>query len=184
MSEVLTITDLDQQPSARFAAAVYGPGTTDRMALIKFAEKQRAKGTRVGGVLQEAIIDRDGVITGLDAVDVVSGRRIPISRPPSNPGECGLDVSALADTAGLIRNAIDQAVDLVVVEKFGELEQEGKGLIDEILQAIAEDIPLIISVSSAALPLWQERSGELGSVLAFDEDVFEEWWRRVSLPRD
>ena len=168
------------QNMAAFAAAVYKPDTGDRMALLKFVEKQKALNTRVGGVLQEALFNSEGEIVGLDAVDVFTNCRIPISRPTKNDEECGLDVSALAGTTGIIRNAIDERFDLVVVEKFGELEQNGKGLIDEILQTIAEGIPLLIAVPEAALPLWQERSGELGSVLDFNEEAFQQWWQSVA----
>jgi nucleoside-triphosphatase THEP1 len=169
----------NNQTMAPFAAAVYKPNTSDRMALLKFVEKQKALNTRVGGVLQEALYNSEGEIVGLDAVDVSTNRRIPISRPTKNDDECGLDVSALAGTTGIIRNAIDDRVDLVVVEKFGELEQNGKGLIDEILQTISEGIPLLIAVPEAALPIWQERSGELGSVLAFNQEAFLQWWQGV-----
>ena len=164
---------------APFAAAVYTPSTADRMALLKFVERQKAKNLRISGILQEALYDSAGDIVGLNAIDVSTDRRIPISRPQKNDDECGLDVSALAETTGIIRHAIEDRVDLVVVEKFGEQEQSGKGLIDEILQTIAADIPLLISVPAAALPLWQEISGELGTVLDFDESEFERWWRRV-----
>ena len=170
----------DTQTISSFAAAVYKPDTGDRMALLRFVEKLQALNTCVGGVLQEAIFNSDGEIAGLDAIDVATGRRIPISRPVPNAGECGLDVSALADTTGIIRNAISDRVDLIVVDKFGELEQNGKGLIDEILQTIVEGIPLLISVPAAALPVWQECSGELGSVLPFNEEAFSQWWQGVS----
>ncbi|MCP4335623.1 MAG: DUF2478 domain-containing protein [Gammaproteobacteria bacterium] len=163
-----------------FAAAVYKADSGDRMALLKFVEKQKALHTRVGGVLQEALFDAEGAITGLNAVDVATNRRIPISRPAKIGGECGLDVSALAQTAAIISSAIHDRLDLVVVEKFGELEQNGQGLIDEILQTIAEGIPLLISVPEAALPVWQERSGKLGSVLPFNEEAFQQWWQDVA----
>ena len=170
----------DNQTIAPFAAAVYKPDTGDRMALLKFVEKLKALNTRVGGVLQEAIFDSEGEITGLNAIDVSNNRRIPISRPAKNDDQCGLDVSALTETTEIIRNAISDRLDLVVVEKFGELEQSGKGLIDEILQTIAEGIPLLISVPEAALPVWQERSGELGSVIDFNEEAFQQWWQSVA----
>jgi len=167
------------QSIAPFAAAVYSQDTGDRMALLKFVEKLKSQNTPVGGVLQEALFNSAGEITGLNAVDVSTGRRIPISRPAKNDDECGLDVSALAETTNLIRNAINDQMDLVVVEKFGELEQNGKGLIDEIFQTIAEGIPLLISVPEAALPIWRERSGNLGSVLPFNEEAFQQWWQSV-----
>jgi len=164
---------------APFAAAVYQAGTGDRMALLKFVQKLKALGIRVGGVLQEAILDSKGEIAGLNAIDVATDRRILISRTVKSEDECSLDVSALTETASIIDSAISDRLDLVVVEKFGELEQNGKGLIDQILQTIGEGIPLLISVPEAALPVWQERSGELGSVLPFREEAFQQWWQSL-----
>ncbi len=171
---------MDNDTLAPFAAAVYTANTGDRMALLKFVEKQKALRTRVGGVLQEALFDAQGAITGLNAVDVATNRRIPITRPVNNDDECGLDVSALAQTAAIINKAIHDRLDLVVIEKFGELEQNGQGLIDEILNTISEGIPLLISVPEAALPVWQERSGELGAVLSFSEEAFQQWWQSTA----
>ena len=175
---------MNNQTIAPFAAAVYNANTSDRTALSKFVDKQKSLRTRVGGLLQEALFDEQGAIIGLDAVDVASNRRIPISRPVKNHQECGLDVSALAQTASVIINAIEDRLDLVVVEKFGELEQKGEGLIDEVLDTIATGIPLLIAVPESALPLWQERSGELGSVLPFSETAFEQWWQQVARQRE
>ncbi len=171
---------MDNYTLAPFAAAVYTANTDDRMALLKFVEKQKALRARVGGVLQEALFDTEGAVTGLNAVDVATNRRIPITRPVNNDDECGLDVSALAQTAAIINKAIDDRLDLVVIEKFGELEQNGQGLIDEIFKTISAGIPLLISVPEAALPLWQERSGELGAVLSFSEAAFQQWWQGVA----
>lgn len=168
-----------ENSTAPFAAAVYTPNTVDRMALLKFVDRHKKNNNRIGGILQEALYDSAGDIVGLNAIDVGNDRRIPISRPQKNDNECGLDVSALAQSSAIIRRAIEDRVDLVVVEKFGEQEQTGRGLIDEILQTIAADIPLLISVPAAALPLWQEVSGELGGVLDFDEAEFDRWWLQV-----
>jgi nucleoside-triphosphatase THEP1 len=163
-----------------FAAAVYKPDTTDRKALSRFVEQLLARNTRVAGILQEAILDASGELIGLSAVDIADNSRLAISRTTKNDDECGLDVSALIETAAIIRKAISDRVDLVVVEKFGEQEQGAKGLNDEILQTIAANIPLLIAVPEAALPIWQERTGELGSVLAFDEEAFLQWWHGIT----
>jgi len=164
---------------APFAAAVYKPDTADRTALMKFVEKQKSLNTRVGGILQEALFNSEHRLMELNAVDVLTNRRIPISHPVKGADECRLDVSALTETTNIIRNAIDERLDLIVVEKFGELEQDGKGLIDEVLQAITEGIPLLICVPEAALPIWQDRTGELGSVLPFTEEGFQQWWQNL-----
>ena len=126
---------------APFAAAVYSADTADRNALSKFVEKQKASRTRVGGLLQEALFDDQGATIGLNAVDVARNLRIRITRSVEKNDGCAFDASALAQTAAVIDNAIDDRLDLVVVEKFGELEQNGQGLIDEILRTISADIP-------------------------------------------
>ena len=168
-----------EQKIAPFAAAVYKRDTDDRMALLKFVEKQKALGVRVGGILQEAIFDTAGGLAGINAIDVSNNQRILISRPMRNIEECGLDVSTLTETTNIIVKAIDQRLDLIIIEKFGNLEQEGNGLNDVILQTIAEGVPLLISVPEAALSVWQERSGNLGDQLAFTEKAFELWWQAV-----
>ncbi|MFT5505001.1 MAG: nucleoside-triphosphatase THEP1 [Gammaproteobacteria bacterium] len=162
-----------------FAAAVYTPETGDRMAMLKFVEKQKAKSIKVGGLLQEAFFSADGELAGINAIDVTTGERILISRPMRNTDECGLDVSTLTQLTEVIEKARTEQLDLVVIEKFGNLEQDGNGLNDEILQTIADGIPLLISVPEAALAIWQERSGELGSVIEFTEESFEYWWQGV-----
>jgi nucleoside-triphosphatase THEP1 len=165
--------------TVRFAAAVYSPDTADRMALFKFAKKLKAQKIRIGGILQAAIFDTEDNIAGFDAIDIVTDERLPISRPKGDGTICGLDISVLVGTSSIIRNAVDSQLDLVVIEKFGALEQSGKGLIDDILTAIVADIPLVISMPQSALPVWQELSGGLGDVLAFEEAAFEQWWQNV-----
>jgi nucleoside-triphosphatase THEP1 len=173
------VTMIIKQSTARFAAAVYSSETADRMSLFKFAEKQKASKIRIGGILQTAIFDAEGNIAGLDAIDIATNERLPISRPRSNGTICGLDTSVLTATSSIISNAIDNHLDLVVIEKFGALEQKGMGLVDDILLTIAEGIPLVISMSQTALPIWQELSGGLGDVLAFEEMAFEQWWKNI-----
>jgi hypothetical protein len=56
----------DNQTISPFAAAVYKPDTSDRMALLKFVEKQKSLNIRVGGVLQEALFNSEGEIVGLN----------------------------------------------------------------------------------------------------------------------
>ncbi|MFT4608539.1 MAG: nucleoside-triphosphatase THEP1 [Urechidicola sp.] len=170
---------MTEQTTARFAAAVYSPETVDRMALFKFAQKQKASKIRIGGILQKAIYDAEGNIAGLDAINIASNEQLPISRPRDNGTICGLDTSMLTATSSIISAAIDNQLDLVVIEKFGALEQKGGGLIDDILLTIAEGIPLVISMSRTALPVWQELSGGLGDVLAFEEAAFEQWWQNI-----
>ena len=168
-----------------FAAAVYARDLQARDALSDFAAELRGQGVRVAGLVQEVLRDDDGTMTGIDMVELDTGRRIAINRPTKENLEnktCSLNTNALAESTEALRRAIREKADLIVLEKFGEQEQKGQGLSDEIFAAIAEEIPLLIAVPEFALPLWQERSGELGETLPYDVAAFQQWWNSVRQP--
>ncbi len=115
----------------------------------------------------------------VEAVDIGTGRRIPLNQPTPETWRnrvCSLDISALAETTAILRKAIEDHVDLMVVEKFGDAERNGAGLIDEVLQAIVAGIPLLIAVPEIDLPVWTKRSGGMGAVLPCDQGTLLEWW--------
>ncbi len=168
-----------QAELAPFAAAVYAPEETGRDALARFVAELTAEGVRVGGLLQEAAHDAAGQKAGIDLVDIASARRFPINRPTRaslQNHSCSLDASVLVESSAVLRRAIAERVELIVLEKFGDQEQKGQGLADEIFTAIAEGIPLLIAVPKEALGLWRERSGDLGEILDFTPDSFRRWW--------
>lgn len=167
---------------APFAAAVYPRDLQNRDALMRFAAELQASGVRVGGLVQEVLRDAEGKMTGIDMVELDTGHRIAINRPTKENLEnktCSLNTNALAESTEALRRAIRERVDLIVLEKFGEQEQKGQGLNDEIFAAIAAEIPLLIAVPQFALDLWQERSGELGDTLPYDVAAFHQWWASV-----
>ena len=151
-----------------FAAAVYTRDLADREALSVFAAELRTAGVRVGGLV---VRSDDGKM-----------RRIDINRPTRETQEnktCSLNTSALMESTEALRRAIREGVDVIVLQKFGEQEQKGQGLNDEIFAAIVEEIPLLSAVPTFAPELWQERSGALGDTLPYDLDAFHHWWARV-----
>ncbi len=163
----------------RFAAVVYPAKKGDRKELVRFVESLKKSKVRVGGILQEKTSLGNNGPRRVEAVDIETGRRTPLNEPtPETWSErvCSLDISALAESTAILRKAIEDQVDLMVVEKFGDAERDGAGLIDEVLQGIAAGIPLLISVPETNLQFWTERSGGMGAVLPCDEQALHEWW--------
>lgn len=162
-----------------FAAVVYKPGANDVGFLANFATKHKEQDVKVAGLVQGAVHDTDGTFLGIDAVDVTTGARSPIKRVPRydhNKKACALDASVLVGTSGVMRDAIQAGADLIVFDKFGVEEQNGRGLSDEIFMAISDGIPLLISVPEPALEIWTDRTGGMGSLLPADVDALECWW--------
>ncbi len=164
----------------RAAAVLYTPETTAEFVLARFAEELKSQGLKVGGLVQEFLTDDEGNRIGLDAIEVDTGIRIPINRPTESDkinGVCSLDRSALTESTGALRRAIADKVDLIVVEKFGEQEQNGSGLADEILSAMSEGIPTLVLVPAIALEEWNKFSGGMTDLLPCSPEAVRRWWK-------
>jgi nucleoside-triphosphatase THEP1 len=182
-------TELHPEPVSRndrFAAVVYPAKEGDRKELIRFVESLKESRVRVAGILQEKTSLGNNGARRVEAIDIETGRRTPLNEPtPETRRErvCSLDISALAESTAILRKAIEDHVDLMVVEKFGDAERDGAGLIDEVLQGIAAGIPLLIAVPETNLHVWTERSGGMGAVLPCDEHALHEWWAGLQRER-
>jgi nucleoside-triphosphatase THEP1 len=170
----------EDQMAAAFAAAVYTPKQADKSVLSEFVTRLKVDQVSVAGILQESRLDPGDKTRTIDSVDISTGHRIPIKRPMSNDMDCGLDVANLVETSTILRDAIMAHPDLVVIEKFGDQEQKGEGLLDEIMQIIAEGIPLLIAVPEPALEIWRCQCGGLGAILPYTQDAMWDWWCGLS----
>lgn len=166
-------------PAIRAAAVLYTPETKAEFVLAEFATELKSQGCCVGGLVQEFLVDEAGARIGLDAIEVDTGQRIPINRPTESDkvnGVCSLDRSALTESTSALRRAIANRVDLLVVEKFGEQEQQGSGLADEILAAMAEGIPTLVLVPATALETWNSFSGGMADLLPCSPEAVRRWF--------
>jgi nucleoside-triphosphatase THEP1 len=170
----------EKQMTVAVAAAVYIPKQADKSALLEFVTRLKGDQVSVAGILQESRLDPGAETRTIESVDISTGHRIPIKRPMANDLECGLDVANLVETSAILREAVRARPDLVVIEKFGDQEQMGEGLLDEIMQIIVEGIPLLIAVPEPALWIWRRQCGGLGATLPYTEDAMREWWRKLS----
>lgn len=160
-----------------FVAAVYTPKKADKSALAAFLQCLKDADVHVAGIIQESHVKAGDATRTIEAVDIKTGHRTAIKRPMQSDNDCGLDASNLAETSAILRAAIEARPDLVIIEKFGDQEQIGEGLFDEIMQIISEGIPLLISVPAPALPNWQEKTGEMGQVVDYTQEDMLGWWQ-------
>ena len=162
-----------------FAAAVYTPKETDRSALREFVAELKADEVSEAGILLESHVKPGESKRTIDSVDIITGQRIPIKKPMPSEDECGLNVSNLVETSATLRAALDIRPDLVVVEKFGEQEQNGEGLLDEIMQIIIEGIPLLVAVPEPALDNWRKLVDGMGTTIGLTGPEMKDWWSDV-----
>ncbi len=93
---------------------------------------------------------------------------------------CRLDVGQLLDAGAQGSSAIDQGADLVIVNRFGRQEREGKGLSYLVERALSADIPVVIAVPSHRFADWIRFADGMSVKLRCDRRALEAWWRAVS----
>lgn len=93
---------------------------------------------------------------------------------------CRLDVGRLLEAGHKISGAIDHGADLVIVNRFGRQESEGRGLIDVIERALSADVPVVVAVPAKRFADWIRFSDGMSVKLHCDRAALDAWWHAVS----
>jgi hypothetical protein len=93
---------------------------------------------------------------------------------------CRLDVGQLLDAGAQVATAIDQGADLVIVNRFGRQECEGKGLSYLVEHALSADIPVVIAVPSHRFADWIRFADGMSVKLHCDRESLDAWWQAVA----
>ena len=140
-------------------------GAADRL-LTGIAQTLQARGLRLAGAVQanidrgpDRVCDMELAILGRDQI-------IGITQNLGSCAEgCRLDTAALATAVAQAEAVLAQGADLVIVNKFGKQEGFGRGFRDFIGQALAQGIPVLLSVPPEQLPQFQEFAGDMAQAV-------------------
>ena len=163
------------------AAVIYRPEDDVDSLLASFATRVRGQGRRLGGIVQRNRRGDCGPEKLMEVIDLMTDQTIPICQNlGSESTACKLDLAGLADASQAVRRAIADDVELVVVNKFGRSEAEGRGLRAEIADAIVAGLPVLTAVSERVYVAWCDFTGGFGTTLLCDEAIIEDWWYDIS----
>lgn len=163
-----------KQPANRLkiAALIYGDGIDPAPVLADVVAQLRERDVALAGVIQHG--DSSCAMT-LELLS--SGERYSISQNlGSGSRGCRLDSTALADTASLVRQAIDASPALAVFNKFGSQEAAGKGLSDEMAAAATAGLPILTAVRDSLLDQWSAFTGGEYARLDCSTRAALAWW--------
>lgn len=143
------------------AAALLDDGTLDIDALLaQLAAEQHRRGRRVRGLVMTHPDEYEGCARPMVLVDIDSGRQYLVSQNlGSGSTACRADAQGFARASRVLRDALAQAPELVISNRFGGLEAEGGGFADEMLALMAAGIPLLTVVGSQYRDAWRAYSG-------------------------
>jgi len=124
-----------------------GRGETN-LLLADIAEHMVARGVKIVGTVQ---IDTDRTDThhcDMDVKVLPEGRIIRISQNlGANSRGCRLNPEALETAVADTEAALVHGADLLLVNKFGKHEAEGRGFRGVIAEALARDVPVLVGVN-------------------------------------
>src|SRR5262245_2620374 len=169
------------------AAVVYGADDDPDRLIAGFAADLHRAGSRPAGVVQlgrscRAENPRLGVVMLPNGEVVRLALQVFASQAEAHVTGCRLDPDRLAGLATRLATAIEAGADLVIINRFGRSEVEGKGLIDLIPQALDADIPVLIAVPEQRFAAWIRFSEGMNVRLACRREALDRWWLTVTGP--
>ncbi len=171
---------MTNERAKNLAALVFETGEEVNSVMAEFAEALAARGRRIAGFIQVSANTRGCACSETHVLDLESGVRIPILQDlGAHAQACRADSAALADVAARTLQALERRPDLLVINRFGRLESEGKGMREEIAAAAVAGIPVLVAVASRYLEAWRGFALGLGEELACSRAVVEDWWRQL-----
>lgn len=160
------------------AAVLYDKGFQIDDFMTAIARALRADGVRVGGLFQENVVRDASRRSTMIVVDLRTGERFTISQDlgPVARG-CRLDLRGLLDAGVRLDTAIQDGVDLLLINKFGRGEAEGGGLRTTFAAAIETGVPVLTAVRPPYSEAWTAFHGGLAADLPPAADDVLAWCR-------
>ncbi len=161
------------------AAAILNDGSRDIDAfLADVVAGERARGRRMQGMLMTYPDRGAGCAAAMVLVDIATGEPYLVSQAlGAGSSACRADTQGFARASEVFRRALAAPrgeVDLVVCNRFGELEAAGGGFAAELLELMAAGVPLLTVVSPRFQDDWRRYTGG-ASLLPADADAVRAW---------
>ncbi len=152
-----------------------GRGATDRM-LWALGERLLAGGWRVCGVVQVNSDCGPDRACDMDVKVLPEGPLLRISQS-LGPGArgCRLDAGALEAAVATVARSLEAGADVLLVNKFGKHEAEGRGFRPLIAEALARDVPVIVGVNTLNLPALEAFADGLALEVPPDLELLSAW---------
>lgn len=150
-------------------AIVYAAGSDPAPALAGMADHLARRGFRCAGFVQRDVARPGRSRCDMLLADVASGATIAISedRGPGARG-CRLDEGELARAMMATMRALETGPDLLLINKFGKSEAEGRGFLPLIAEAVERGVRVLIAVPWRNIESWRRFAGGLAREVELD----------------
>ncbi|MES0812256.1 DUF2478 domain-containing protein [Roseibium sp. SCPC15] len=158
------------------AGIKYGYGPEVDPALDTFVQQLRSLGVSMVGCLQRQLPDPGSCCPISHLEDLASGDSTRITQPlGSGSTGCRLDPGALANAAENLSRQLETRPDVLILNRFGRGESEGRGFRPVIERAVELGIPVLTAVKQRYVPEWEAFSADLAADLPAELEQLMAW---------
>ncbi|WP_127113372.1 DUF2478 domain-containing protein [Shimia sediminis] len=152
-----------------------GRGETN-LVLGALSQTLAAQGLRLCGTVQiDTEIDAAHKCD-MDVKVLPDGPMIRISQSLGKDSRgCRLNPDALEQAVALTNDALDDGADLLIVNKFGKHEADGRGFRDTIGRALELGVPVLVGANKLNVDALVEFCGGLAEPISADHDALMAW---------
>ncbi|SMO66378.1 DUF2478 domain-containing protein [Ruegeria faecimaris] len=159
-------------------------GATDRL-LSAAADRLLAADAQLAGVVQTNTECADSSKCDMDVRVLPEGETIRISQSLGTQSRgCRLDPAALERAVGYVTASLAENPHLLIVNKFGKHEADGRGFRPVIAEALAQDIPVLVGVNGLNAAKFEEFTGGGAEQIEPDLEAILAWFDRVTAQRE
>ena len=158
-------------------AYMMAPGRGDAdLILAQLAHNLALQGLDCCGTVQINTERDDKGPCDMDVRVLPNGPVMRISQDlgPSSRG-CRLDHGVLERAVGLVSTRLSQGADVLIINKFGKHEAEGRGFRPIIADALEQGIPVIVGLNALNLSEFEAFNGGMAVQLPPDCSRLAEW---------
>lgn len=154
--------------------SVQGKGRID-LLMAEVVSLLEMQGLGLAGTVQTNIDRQDCPRCDMDLRLLPDGPvvRISVDRGPEARG-CRLDAGALEQSVVWVEATLEHA-EMLVINKFGKQEAEGKGLAGSIATALERGLPVIVGVNGLNLPAFLGFAAGMAEELTPDPEQIAGW---------
>ena len=152
-------------------------GATDRL-LSALAERLAELGIETAGIVQTNQETCDTELCDMDVKVLPDGETIRISQSLGKESRgCRLNPEALERAVALVQKRLNQtpAPQILLVNKFGKHEADGRGMRVVFAEALERGIPVISGVNGVNVEAFHEFSGGIAEAAPQDVDGLVAW---------
>lgn len=156
-----------------------GHGVTDRR-LAAVAGRLEAEGVRLAGTVQVNLERADDPRCDMELRILGSDQTVRISQELGRGARgCRLDTDGLERAVALAERGLGAAADLLIVNKFGKHEAEGRGFRPLIAQGLALGLPVLTAVNRSNLAAFLAFTEGVAEELPAEHEALAGWCRRA-----